>query len=68
MVCPYGPLKYTHVGGKGRGSTHVGGKGGGRKGKNDVFESVVFSWFAHTGLYSTHAGAREEVENEKTTF
>ena len=55
VVCPYGPVWYP-----------CQGKGGGRKRKNHVLESVFFSLFAHTGLYSTHVRATEEVENEKT--
>ena len=57
VVCPYG----LYV-------TYVGGKGGSNKRKNHVFESAVFSWFAHTGVYVTYVGAREEVTSGKTTF
>ena len=57
VVCPYGPLRHP-----------CGGKGKGKKRNNHVFESMVFSWFAHTGLYVTHVGAREKVKNETTTF
>ena len=43
MVCPYLPLRHP-----------CGGKGGGNKRKNNVLQSVFFSWFAHTCLYVTH--------------
>ena len=49
-------------------STHAGGKGGGRKRKNHVLESVVFSWFAIRASIVPKPGAREEVENEKPRF
>ena len=36
--------------------------------KNNVLESVVFSWFADTGLYATPVGGKEGGRNEKNTL
>ena len=55
MVCPYGSLYVTHV----------GGKGGSNKRKKHVLENVFFSWFAHTGLYVTHVGGKGESNKRK---
>ena len=39
-----------------------------QKRKHHVLESVVFSWFAHTGLYGIHVGAREEAKTKNPLF
>ena len=39
-----------------------------QKPKNQVLESVVFSWFARTGFYVTHVEAREEAKTKKPRF
>ena len=57
VVCPYGLLRHP-----------CGRQGRRQKRKNHVLESVVFSWFAHTGSYVTPVGGKEGGKNEKTTF
>ena len=46
----------------------IWGHGRMQKRKNHVLESVVFSWFADTGLYVTPVGSKEGGKNEKTTL
>ena len=36
--------------------------------ENHVLESVVFLWFAHTGLYGINVGARDEAKTKKPRF
>ena len=57
VVCPYGPL--CHPSGR---------QGRRRKRKKHTLQNVVFSWFAHTGLYVTPLGGKEGGKNEKNTF
>ena len=44
------------------------GHGRKQKRKNHVLESVVFSWFAHRGLYVTPVGGKEGGKNAKNTL
>ena len=57
VVCPYGPLCHP-----------CERQGRRKKRKNHVLQNVVFSWFAHTGLYVTPLGGKEGGKNEKNTF
>ena len=57
VVCPYGLLRHP-----------CGRQGRRQKRKNHVLESVVFSWFAHTGSYVTPVGGKEGGKNEKNTL
>ena len=46
----------------------IWGHGRKQKRKNHVLESVVFSWFAHTGLYATPVRGKGGGKNEKNTL